>query len=206
MSRAEIENGFHGTIITLTDNWLHAIPLPSGPIKYLEIGAFFGANICSILKTYARTEGSEVHCVDPWIAYNMYPEYQGEGVMQNVYASFMKNMGQLPNSDASKVHIHRGFSADILPKFSDDYFDIIYIDGNHEASNVLEDAVLSHKRLKPGGWLIFDDLSPNWPGVETGLNSFMHAYKSHYDSPVAIRGDQVFLHKKAVIPIPARIN
>ena len=34
------------------------------------------------------------------------------------------------------------------PKFKDEFFDIIYIDGNHEPEYVLEDAVLSFRKLK----------------------------------------------------------
>jgi predicted O-methyltransferase YrrM len=36
-------------------------------------------------------------------------------------------------------------------------FDIVYIDGSHATADVLEDAVLSYRLLKPGGVLIFDD-------------------------------------------------
>ena len=36
-------------------------------------------------------------------------------------------------------------------------FDLIYIDASHYAPDVLSDAVLAFKLLKPGGILIFDD-------------------------------------------------
>jgi predicted O-methyltransferase YrrM len=36
-------------------------------------------------------------------------------------------------------------------------YDLIYIDGSHFPADVLEDAVLSWRLLKPGGMLIFDD-------------------------------------------------
>jgi predicted O-methyltransferase YrrM len=36
-------------------------------------------------------------------------------------------------------------------------FDFIYIDGSHMAEDVLEDAVLAWRLLKPGGLIIFDD-------------------------------------------------
>lgn len=36
-------------------------------------------------------------------------------------------------------------------------YDFIYIDGDHHAASVLEDAVLSFPLLKKGGIMIFDD-------------------------------------------------
>ena len=36
-------------------------------------------------------------------------------------------------------------------------FDLIYIDGSHQASDVLVDAIMSFELLKLGGVMIFDD-------------------------------------------------
>ncbi len=204
MAKSEIQNGFIGPFFTLTDNWLSKIPLPDGPIKYLEIGAFYGGNICSVVKTYAKADGSEVHCVDPWISYEKYPEYHGEGRFNDMYSSFLKNIGNLPKSDSSKINVHRGFSGDILPTFKNEYFDIIYIDGNHEAPYVLEDAILSYKKLKPGGWLIFDDWT--WDGVQAGLNAFMHVFGTHFEAPELLPGIQCIMKKKIDIPVPTPFN
>jgi hypothetical protein len=38
-------------------------------------------------------------------------------------------------------------------------YDFIYIDGSHIACDVLEDAVLSFRLLKPDGIMVFDDYS-----------------------------------------------
>ena len=39
--------------------------------------------------------------------------------------------------------------------------DFVYVDGSHQAADVLSDAVLAWKLLKPGGLLVFDDYL--WP-------------------------------------------
>jgi predicted O-methyltransferase YrrM len=77
-------------------------------------------------------------------------------------------------------------------------FDFIYIDGCHEAINVLEDAVLSFKMLKQNGIMIFDDY--NWINNKEfheiprmGINSFMTTY-SHYIKIVYV-GDQLVITK-----------
>jgi len=36
---------------------------------------------------------------------------------------------------------------------------MIYVDGAHEASIVIQDAVNSHRLIAPGGFLLFDDLN-----------------------------------------------
>jgi hypothetical protein len=192
MSRTDLEKiGFSGAIFTLTDNWLPVIPLPTSPIKYLEIGAFHGANVCSIVKTYAAVAGSEVHCVDPWKDYDAYPEYKGQ--QNQVYSIFLHNICKLSDEELNKLYIHRSFSADIIPTFPDNYFDIIYIDGNHEAPYVLEDAILSFKKLKVGGHLIFDDFT--WDGVQAGLNSFMNTHKDYFENATCVPGVQCIMKK-----------
>ena len=50
----------------------------------------------------------------------------------------------------------------VLRRLPLETYDIIYIDGSHATSDVLEDAVLSYRLLKPGGLLIFDDY--HWAG------------------------------------------
>lgn len=193
MSHNEIvQNGFDGYLFTLSDNWLKVIPMPTGPIKYLEIGTFYGGNICSIMKTYASAANSEVHCVDPWKDYNEYSEYKND--QQNIYTKFLANMSKLPHNEIDKLHIHRGFSSDVILSFPNIYFDIIYIDGNHDAQFVLEDAVLSFKKLKSGGYLIFDDYT--WDGVKKGVHSFLDCYSTLFESPVLIPGIQCIIKKK----------
>jgi hypothetical protein len=51
----------------------------------------------------------------------------------------------------------------VLRRLPLETFDIIYIDGSHATSDVLEDAVLSYRLLKPRGVLIFDDY--RWSGA-----------------------------------------
>ena len=51
----------------------------------------------------------------------------------------------------------KGYSHKEIFRFDDNYFDIIYIDGNHEPEFVLEDAILSFRRLKKEGIMILDD-------------------------------------------------
>lgn len=140
-------NNFAGIHYRLADNWFCYLDVDNyknRPIKYLEIGAFYGANILSVANTYGLHNDSKLYCIDPWEDYNEYPEYKNE--QANIYKSFINNIEKSGVKD--KIIIHRGYSNLEIPKFNDEFFDIIYIDGNHEPEYVLEDAVLSFRKLK----------------------------------------------------------
>ena len=85
-----------------------------------------------------------MYCIDPWEDYNDYPEYKNQ--QSTIYNSFINNVENSGVKD--KIIINRGYSNLEIPKFPDEFFDIIYIDGNHEPEYVLEEAVLSFRKLK----------------------------------------------------------
>lgn len=167
---------FEGKSYRKSDNWFSHIPLEKFkniPIKYLEIGAFYGANLLSVSETYGKHEFSELYCIDPWDDYDEYPEYKKE--QSKIYQTFLKNINNSPSKN--KIKIHRGFSNNILINFPNDFFDIIYIDGNHEPEYVLEDAVLSFRKLKKNGYMIFDDYGWGGPDLtKKGIDAFISGY------------------------------
>jgi hypothetical protein len=188
--KAQLPPGFKGNVFQLSYKWKDIVPIPTGPIKYLEIGAYHGANICSLMKTYAIHNDTKVHVIDPWINYDGYVEYREEQVTN--YSLFINNMSKLEPKDIQKLYIHRDISSHVLPTFEDDYFDMIYIDGNHAREYVLEDAVHSFRKLKPGGWLIMDDAHDK--DVMDGLQSFYQGFKYKLKEPKASLS-QLFLQK-----------
>jgi len=152
-------NNFVGTQYRLANNWFNHINISNysdKPINYLEIGTVYGANILSVANTYGLHKDSKLYCIDcidPWEDYDDYPEYKNQ--QSSIYESFIHNIENSGVKD--KIIINRGYSNLEIPKFQDDVFDIIYIDGNHEPEYVLEDAVLSFRKLKKNGIMIFDD-------------------------------------------------
>ena len=50
-----------------------------------------------------------------------------------------------------------GYSQNELKKLNKNYYDFIYIDGDHTNEGVFIDSVLSFPLLKNGGIIIFDD-------------------------------------------------
>jgi predicted O-methyltransferase YrrM len=185
---------FEGVQYRLADNWFSIININNykdRPINYLEIGTFYGANILSVANSYGLHNDSKLYCIDPWEDYEDYPEYKNK--QHSIYDSFMNNVEK--SGQAHKITINRGYSNNIVPKLEDDFFDIIYIDGNHEPEYVLEDAVLSFRKLKVGGILIFDDYGWGGPDLtKKGIDGFL----SGYHKRITFLGEkitQVFVRK-----------
>ena len=61
--------------------------------------------------------------------------------------------------------IHEGDSSSLLASFEDNYFDWIYIDGDHHYDGVKRDAEIAVRKVKPGGFLVFNDFTV-WSPVE----------------------------------------
>jgi hypothetical protein len=178
-----------GYTLTCCDNWFPYIKYEYKPIKYLEIGALSGVNVVHVSKTYCMHPDSKIYVIDPWIDYDDYTDYKGEH--DTIYNDFISNIEK--NSIKDKVIMKRGFSYDMLQTLEDNFFDIIYIDGNHAAEYVLEDAVLSFRKLKNGGMLVFDDYQCN--DVKKSVHAFIECYNSKIDSNASMSKNQVFIKK-----------
>lgn len=185
---------FIGITYRTAGNWIHNIDVlkfQNKEINYLEIGAFYGANILSVERIFANNPGSKLYCIDPWEDYNEYPEYKGQQI--SIYDSFVKNIKNSGKSD--KIEIRRGYSNIELLKFEDNFFDMIYIDGNHEPQYVLEDAVLSFRKLKKNGIMIFDDYGWGGPDLtQRGIDAFISGYYKCIKN-LGMRDNQVFIEK-----------
>jgi predicted O-methyltransferase YrrM len=186
---------FDGVQYRLANNWFSKVNVynyNNKPINYLEIGTFYGANIISVAKTYGLHNDSKLYCIDPWEDYEEYSEYKNQ--QESIYNKFMNNVEN--SGDKSKIIINRGYSNNEIPKLQDDFFDIIYIDGNHEPEYVLEDAVLSFRKLKKNGIMIFDDYGWGGPDLtQKGIDGFLAGYHKR----ITILGEvqsQVFIRKE----------
>jgi len=175
-------SNFLGTRFRIADNWFKIInpnDYIDNPINYLEIGVFYGANMISVANTYGLHKDSKLYCIDPWLDYNDYNDFDEYSEYKNkqssIYNSFIANIENSGVKD--KIIINRGYSNIEIPKFQDDFFDIIYIDGNHKPEYVLEDAVLSFRKLKKDGIMIFDDYGWGGPDLtQKGIDGFLSGY------------------------------
>jgi hypothetical protein len=104
-------------------------------VRFLEIGSFEGRTSTWLLDNVLTGEGSNLTCVD---------------------VNPTDNLEHNLSKHTDKVTVIKSFSH-IFLKSNDIAYDFIYIDGDHNAPGVLEDAILSWRSLKVGGIIYFDD-------------------------------------------------
>jgi hypothetical protein len=155
-------------------NWSPFIPITDTPINYLEIGVLDGGNVIHIAKSYCKNSESKIYCVDPWMDYDDYPEYKG--LQEKGWRTFNKNIQNSGNLE--KFIIKRGLSEDIVPTFDNEFFDLIFVDGNHETEYVYADGKMAFDKVKPGGYIVFDDYVGAWPQTVKGIDMFLNEYSS----------------------------
>jgi hypothetical protein len=117
---------------------------------------------------------SRLHLIDPWEIQPQYerrpygtafPAEEIDGIYESVKNVF---------TDDPRVIIHREYSGNMV--FQEEYFDWVYIDGNHSYENVLLDLETYWPFVKVGGILCGDDYG--WEdkhtngGVYKAVNEF----------------------------------
>jgi len=125
-------------------------------IHFLEIGVFEGNSTNYFLENFLNGDNCFISCVDPFIKYSESTDNTVLGVdnyiNNNVFKKFCKNTIKYKE----QVRLFKGFSRDILPQLKNK-FHFVYIDGDHSASAVYDDAIKSFQLLLIDGFMIFDD-------------------------------------------------
>jgi hypothetical protein len=139
-------------------------------IHYLEVGVFEGGSLIWMLENIFTHPTSTVTGIDPL----------GSKYAQILYDNLKKT------GVTNRVKIIKGFSQSELKKLPYRSFDVIYIDGDHSACAVLNDAILSWPLLKKGGVLIFDDYLWNIKASsekrpQLAIDAFIDAYKDYIE-------------------------
>jgi len=134
------------------------------PARILEVGSYEGNSTTYLIETLASQRDVEIHCIDSWEGGIEHKEGGSAAAdMTGVEARFHHNL-KVARSRASheaSITICKGLSNTQLPKLlaegKQGYFDFIYIDGSHQAPDVLLDAVLGFELLRAQGIIVFDD-------------------------------------------------
>ena len=155
-----------------TNNWFDSVPTgvweqilnQTHPKKILEVGSYEGASACFLINLLASRSDIEIHCVDTWEGGIEHQEILAtDGDKRSLEARFHHNVNLAIEKVGRPVAFfaHKGTSdlclAKLLSEGKRNYFDFIYIDGSHQAPDVLCDAVLGFRLLKAGGIMAFDD-------------------------------------------------
>jgi predicted O-methyltransferase YrrM len=137
--------------------WEHLIPmLPGTPGErsFLEIGSYEGRSAIWIAENMMRGDDS-LFCVDTWKGGEEHSQEDMDAVRQR----FVRNMEKLGNRKNLYWHYAQETSVMALGEMLQEsyVFEFIYIDGSHQAKDVLTDACMAWQVLSPGGIMVFDD-------------------------------------------------
>jgi len=131
-------------------------------LKFLQIGAFTGDASLWMLNNILTHPSSRLTDVDTW-----------EGSDEEVHKAM--DFDDVRKTYQEKVLKHPNLGL-VYPmtsmeffKTNEDKYDFIYIDGDHTASGVIDDAVMAWQVLKPGGIMAFDDYT--WVHIDGILHS-----------------------------------
>lgn len=181
-----------------TVDWFEGVPFAWDiliehlhPKKILEIGCFEGRSTCYFIEKISSFENPEIYCVDTWEGGEEHVDFE----MPSVEKRFFKNINIANDKtgDKCRIFVSKGRSINILSAMISNglqsYYDIIYVDGSHQAPDVLADLVLSYQLCKVNGLIICDDYL--W--AETGNE--VHQPKLAIDAFVNIYREKVGLLK-----------
>jgi len=174
------------------------------PSRYLEIGSWEGRSACFVIDTCASQRPMEIHCIDTWEGG---VEHDPAG-MTDVERRFDANLALAASRAAHEVRLvkHKRRSsealAQLLAEGGPEQFDAVYIDGSHQAPDVLTDAVMGFLLLKTGGVIIFDDYL--WAMEDAGKQDFFNMPKPAIDAFTTIFQRKLSLAMAPVYQIYAR--
>ena len=157
--------------------------------SYLEIGSLEGNSVLYVLKNHLT---ENVVCVDLWDL-----DHVLENSKEN-FDNFIQNLKEFEN----KYSYYKKSSDDFFQE-NNEFFDVIYIDDWHGASQVRKDLNKSWKFLKSEGIIICDDYFYDGDSYRQSdkdipapaINTFIKKNKKNLDI-LCVNNNQIFLKKK----------
>jgi len=135
---------------------------------FAEIGVFKGEYSKII---YETIKPKELHLIDIFSG----PTCSGDKDGNNMqHANMDHEYEQIKKWSIDKnVILHKGRSVDVLKNFEDNYFDAMYIDGDHSYEGIKQDIELCFNKIKNNGYMCGHDYHEVlFSGVFTAVNEF----------------------------------
>lgn len=160
------------------------------PDRILEVGSFEGRSTCWMLEFMLQPSGTMV-CVDTFKGGVEHDNLD----LSDLYYRFKHNtdIAKLPGQDIRVFQMSSYKAMSEMVNWRTKPFDFIYLDGSHEAPDVLMDAMLAWRLLREDGVMLFDDVGGG-AGVGLAVASFVNVYKPQLD--VVINNYQLGIRKR----------
>ncbi|MCS6329547.1 MAG: glycosyltransferase [Nitrospira sp.] len=139
----------------------------TAPFEILEVGSWAGGSAITWADALTRHHqaNGRIVCVDPWKPYfdinkrpdaAVYREMSEALAKDTIYDLFLHNISTAGH--ARLILPLRGASTIMLPALPRNYFDLVFVDGDHSYAAVLADIGAAAALIKDGGLLCGDDL------------------------------------------------
>ncbi len=172
----------------------HLSPYVGKPIKALQIGAYTGDATTWLFENVLTHPDAHLVDVDTWAGSDEveHKDMNWQSV-EIVYDSKTQEYTGSGKLDKVKTTSDNFFS------LNRDFYDFIYIDGDHTAASVLKDGINALKFLEPSGVIAFDDYmwrSGRGPTYDPypSIDAILTAFSNDFD--VIDIGLQVWLRRK----------
>lgn len=172
------------------------------PCRVIEVGSYEGRSTVWIIENLLTRAGGSIVAVDAW-AEGTEVDQREMGAVED---RFDRNIGiakqRCPNVEIRKCKGPSWLAlSQLIEGGLQGTFDFIYIDGSHQASDVLSDLVLSFRLCRVGGLIFCDDYlwEMHRPVTETpklAIDSFLACFRFKMQI-IPERFYQIYLQKTA---------
>ena len=173
-------------------------PWKGQPIRCLQIGAYTGDATEWMLENILTHEDAVLFDVDPWTGSNEPVHHELD--WQSVEDTYLeRHKGAI---ESGKLQVRKMTSDDFFT--SDEGrqgFNFIYVDGNHEAAQVLKDGLNAIYRVGVGGIVAFDDYlwtlgKGLWADPKPAIEAIYYCHSNKFE--VIDKGEQIWLKRIAL--------
>ena len=159
----------------------------------LEIGSYEGRSCIYFGKKFID---AKITCVDTWSGSDEHLNIKFQEIENNFDKNILNHLG---NDRVEKQKI----SSDVFFKKNNKFYDLIYIDGDHQTDQVNKDINNAWSILNDGGYLILDDYTWWWyndlkNNPAFAINNFIYNNINSIDVENLIIWKQVLIKKKSL--------
>lgn len=153
---------------------------------FAELGFKRGAEIGVAEGNYSEillkaNPDCELLLIDPWHHYSDNPQGKSKEKHEFAYNEMLRKV-----KDYRNVKVCMDYSMNAVDDFDDDYFDFVYVDGNHLFDYVIQDLVRWSTKVRSGGIVSGDDYyaldQKRWIGG--GVIEAVQAYTNAHRIPI----------------------
>lgn len=145
-------------------------------IKKGDVGAEIGVSLgVFAYHVLLQNQPSKLYLIDPW-EYGLQrdveinPTFEKQILRDLDYEAVCKLFAPYSN-----IKIIREKSEDAVTHFPNDFFDYVYIDGEHSYEAIKRDLSNYFPKIKIGGYLIGDDYG--WAGIAIAVQEFLSEHR-----------------------------